>query len=118
MKILIIVELLFAVYCERVSVLHTNHPNHGDDGEYFFFDANDFAKMVGDTDWNGKEYEVIQRGSKNRTGTIQVWDRTTLEEGAFAGGRRVAGSAAGDWVQGDTIQIKACNEAGIRLLEL
>ena len=41
-----------------------------------------------------------------------------MEEGAFAGGRRVAGSAAGDWLQGDTIQIKACNEAGIRLLEL
>ena len=74
--------------------------------------------MVGGTDWNGNEYEVIQLGSKNRTGTIQVWDRTTLEEGAFAGGRRVAGSEAGDWVQGDTIQIKACTETGINLLQL
>ena len=99
-------------------MLHTNHPTHGDDGEYFFFDANEFTKMVGETDWNGNEYEVIQRGSKNRTGTIQVWDRTTLEEGAFAGGRRFAGSKAGDWVQGDTIQIKACTEAGIRLLHM
>ena len=67
-KILIIIELLFVVKCARVSVLHTNHPSHGDDGKYFFFDADDFTKMVGETDWNGNEYEVIQRGSESWTG--------------------------------------------------
>ena len=117
-KILIIIELVFSVKCARVSVLHTNHPTHGDDGKYFLFDADDFSKMVGETDWNGNEYEVIQGGSKNWLGKVQVWDRTTLEKGAFAGGRRVAGFAAGDWAKGDTIQIKACTKAGIRQINI
>ena len=67
--------------------------------------------MVGETDWNGKNYEVIQRGSNSWTGMIKVWDENI---GAYdTHGRRSAGSAAGNWAQGDTIQLKACVEAGI-----
>ena len=115
-KIIIIAELLFTAKCATVSVLHTNHPRHGDDGKYFFFDEKDFTKMVGERAWNAKTYEVIQRGSKSWTGTIKVWNSSN-DYGA--NGRRVTGetgiknAAAEEWAQGDTIQLKACGEAGI-----
>ena len=67
--------------------------------------------MVGGTDWNQKKYEVIQRGSKSWTGTIIVWKD-------IGNGRRESGAVAGDWAQGDRIQLKACAEAGISLLLL
>ena len=66
--------------------------------------------MVSERDWNAKTYEVIQRGSMSWTGTIRVWNSSN-EYGA--NGRRNAGAAAGNWAQGDTIQLKACGEAGI-----
>ena len=97
-------------------MLHTKHPDHGDRGQYFFFDENDFTKMVGGKEWNGKNYEVIQRGSRSWTGTIKVWGRRNQNG---ANGRRDSGksgienAAAGEWAQGDTIQLKACGEAGI-----
>ena len=109
-----IIELLFTADCATVSVLHTKHPKHGDRGEYFFFDENDFTKMVGEKDWNVKKYEVIQRGSRSWTGTIKVWAGSN-----GAHGRRDTGekgnknAAAGEWAEGDTIQLKACGEAGI-----
>ena len=112
---LIIVELLFAAKCATVSVLHTNHPRHGDDGKYFFFDEKDFTKMVGERNWNAKTYEVIQRGSKFWTGKVIVWDGTT---GEFAGsgrysGRRDSDAVDGNWAAGDIIQLKACVEKGM-----
>ena len=113
---MIIVELSFTADCATVSVLHTKHPDHGDRGQYFFFDENDFTKMVGEKDWNVKKYEVIQRGSRSWTGTIKVWAGNN-QNGAH--GRRDTGkkgnknAAAGEWAQGDTIQLKACGEAGI-----
>ena len=75
--------------------------------------------MVGETGWNNKNYEVIQRGSKNWTGTVKVW-KSSGRSGS-ASGRRESGSGAngyenakaGDWAQGDTIQLKACGKAGI-----
>ena len=105
------VEFLFTALCATVSVLHTYHPRDGDNGKYFIFDKNDFTKMVGETDWNNKTYEVIQRGSTSWTGTIRVWDGSTGIYGLA--GRRDAGPAAGHWARGDTIQLKACVEAGI-----
>jgi len=95
--------------CGTVTVLHTKHYNQGDNGKYLFFDTNDFTNMVGETDWHGKNYEVIQRGSKSWTGMIIVWDGTGQRYDSH--GRRSNGSAAGNWAQGDTIQLKACVEA-------
>ena len=72
--------------------------------------------MVSERDWNAKTYEVIQRGSNSWTGTIKVWNSSS-EYGV--NGRRVIGetgiknTAAGEWAQGDTIQLKSCGEAGI-----
>ena len=92
-------------------MIHTNHPRDGDNGKYFFFDATDFTKMVGETDWDDKTYEVIKRGCNSWTGMIRVWDGSTGKYGLA--GRRDAGQAAGQWAQGDTILLKACVEAGI-----
>ena len=95
---------------------HTHHPLLGDTGKFFFFDENDFNKMVGDTGWNSKSYEVIQRGSKNWTGKVRVWDSSS-PYGASGrtdlGDKGYKNAKAGDWAQGDTIQLKACVEAGI-----
>ena len=72
--------------------------------------------MVGETDWNAKTLEVIQRGSKSWIGNIKVWDGS---HNYGANGRRDTGddsyttAKVGDWVDGDTIQLKACVEAGI-----
>ena len=120
MKILTIVKLLFTVQCATVSVLHTKMNSiqvDSDSGKYFVFDENDFTKMVGEKDWNAKTYEVIQQGSKNWTGTIIIWNK-----GPYGShGRRHSGgpkddlkkAKAGDWAQGDTIQLKSCGKAGI-----
>ena len=89
-------------------MLDTKHPKHGNNGKYFFFDANDFTKMVGGEDWNTKKYDVIHRGSKSWTGTIRVDDSENY--GPY--GRRDSGANEGDWVQGDKIQLKACVESG------
>ena len=92
-------------------MIHTYHPRDGDNGKYFIFDATDFTKMVGETEWDDKTYEVIKRGSNSWTGMIRVWDGSTGQYGIA--GRRDANPAAGHWAQGDTIQLKACVEAGI-----
>ena len=91
-------------------MLHTNHQLLGNTGKHFFFDANDFTKMVGGTDWNAKKYEVTQRGSKSWTGTIIVWDGSG-NNGAH--GKRDPLGVEGDWIQGDRIQFKSCGEARI-----
>ena len=120
-RFFIIVVLLFTAKCATVSVIHTKHPKYGDRGKYFFFDENDFAKMVGKKEWNDENYEVIQRGSRSWTGTIKVWGSSNQHGGH---GRRdtekkgIENAAAGEWAQGDTIQLKACGEAGITLLLL
>ena len=119
MKILTIVKLLFTVQCATVSVLHTKMNSiqvDSDSGKYFVFDENDYTKMVGEKDWNAKAYEVIQQGSKSWTGTIIAWNKGPY---AFHGRKHSGGpkddwnAKAGDWAQGDTIQLKACGEAGI-----
>ena len=105
---------LFTDGCATVRVNVTKHP-YGT-SKYFYFDENDFTKMVGETDWNAKTFEVIQRGSKNWIGNIKVWDSS---HNFGANGRRDTGADGystakmGDWVDGDTIQLKACVEAGI-----
>ena len=84
-------------------------------GTFFDFDENDFTKMVGETGWSNKNHEVIQTGSKNWTGTVKVWDN---KDGVAYGGAhgRIEPKnlgAVGHWVEGDRIQLKACEQAGI-----
>ena len=115
-KNIIIVESLFTAKCATVSVLHTNHPRHGDNGKYFFLDEKDFNNMVGKKDWKDNTFEVIQRGSKSWTGTIKVWNSSN--QYGFHGRRDtgetgIKNAETGEWAQGDTIQLKACAEAGI-----
>ena len=86
---------------------------------FFAFDENDFTKMVGETGWSNKNYDVIQSGSKNWTGTIKVWDnkdtrsRADLKGSAFGRIEPKHYGAFGHWVQGDRIQLQACGQAGI-----
>ena len=82
---------------------------------FFYFDENDFTKMVGETGWSNKNHEVIQTGSKNWTGTVKVWDN---RDGVAYGGAhgRIEPKNLGaveHWVQGDRIQLKACEQKGI-----
>ena len=98
-------------------MLNTNHPDKGDNGQYFYFDRSAMTKMIGEPDWNSKRYDVIQRGSKIWTGKVVVWDGST---GKFAGSGRYSGrrdpgpvAVAGNWATGDTIQLKACVEKGM-----
>ena len=100
---------LFTDVCATVRVNVTKHPLGK--SKYFYFDENDITKMVGETDWNGKTFEVIQRGSKSWIGNITVWDSS---HNYGANGRRDwAIAKIGDWVDGDTIQLKSCVEEGI-----
>ena len=91
-------------------MLHTKHPRHGNKGKYFFFDENDFTKMVGETDWNNKKYEVTQRGSRSWTGIIKVWDSSNpngIHGMRDTGEKGIENAAIGEWAKGDTIQLKA-----------
>ena len=65
--------------------------------------------MIGVTNWNGKKYEVIQRGSNSWKGRVIVWDGSTGADKIVAG-RRDSGATAGNWAVGDTIQLEACVE--------
>ena len=113
-KLPIIPELLSTDHCATVKVNHTNHPSYPNSpGLYFYFDENEFTKMVGEKGWNNKKFEVIQRGSKNWTGTVIVWDSIAGRPYGGASGRIEPRNNAAHWVQGDRIQLKACGEAGI-----
>ena len=88
--------------CSVFNVLHTNHVTQGDTGEYFYFDESNFAAMVGYNDWNGKTFNVIQKGSLTWSGSVIVWKGTS---DSAAHGRRNQGSSTNQWVTGDIIEI-------------
>ena len=88
--------------CSLFNVLHTNHWNLGDSGQYFYFDESNFAAMVGFNDWDGKTFNIIQKGSLTWSGSVIVWKGTT---DSAAHGRRNQGSSTNQWVTGDTIEI-------------
>lgn len=58
--------------------------------------------MVGDEDWNGETFDVIQQGSQSWTGLIKVWKGNHNSE---AHGRRDSGSGPGQWAEGDTLAL-------------
>ena len=91
--------------CYSTRVLHTTHPKN-DKGEYFFFDDNQFSSMVGSTNWNAKDFDILQKGSRTWKGTIRVWNGKN--GGLSAHGRRQKGQADNQWSTGDTIEMKVC----------
>ena len=90
-----------------VNVLHTKHNKDGDTGKYFFFSNKEFSQMVGNEDWDEKEFEIVQDGSYSWTGKVIVWNR-----GSGSHGRKVDGYADGDWGIGDRITLQGCTEPG------
>ena len=86
-------------------VLHTTHPTN-DKGKYFFFDDYQFSSMVGSANWHGKNFDVLQKGSKTWKGSIRVWKGEN--GGISAHGRRVNGDADNQWSTGDKIEMKTC----------
>ena len=87
-------------------MLHTNHPS-GDTGKYFYFSKEEFSKMVGNENWNGKEIEIAQVGSKSWKGKVTVWDVPSGPQG-----RKSNGAANGDWAKSDTITLQGCSKPG------
>ena len=91
--------------------MHTNYWRGTNTGEFFYFSGSDFDEMVGnDEDWDTKKFDVIQRGSKDWTGTVIVWTSKSLNGGAH--GRRYPHGDAGQWAPGDTIELKSCSQSG------
>ena len=88
--------------CSDFDVLHTNHVTKGDTGQYFFFDESSFAAMVGYNDWDGKTFNVIQKGSLTWSGSVIVWK---ADSDNAAHGRRDQGALNNQWVTGDILEI-------------
>lgn len=86
-----------------MKVLHTDHWRDGNTGQYFYFPEIDFDQLAGKKSWNNEKFDIIQTGSRFWRGMIIVWKDS--ETGA-AHGRRDTGSAAGQWVAGDTIELQ------------
>ena len=97
---------LLLATCPKVNVLHTKHSS-GDNGRYFFFSKEEFSKLVGDDNWNGQEFEIVQYGSHSWRGKVKVW---SVASGSH--GRKVDGDANGDWKKDDTIMLQTCSKEG------
>ena len=97
---------LLLATCPKVNVLHTKHSS-GDNGRYFFFSKEEFSKLVGDDNWNGQEFEIVQYGSHSWRGKVKVW---SVASGSH--GRKVDGVANGDWKKDDTIMLQTCSKEG------
>ena len=63
--------------------------------------------MVGNEDWDEKEFEIFQDGSHSWTGKVIVRNR-----GSGSYGRKLDGYADGDWGKGDRITLQGCTEPG------
>ena len=90
--------------CSYLNVLHTNHHVKGDTGQYFYFDESDFDAYVGDSDWDRKTFQIVQKGSRKWTGSIFVW-KATSDHGAHGRRYPMSESGSNQWVTGDTVEI-------------
>ena len=93
--------------CPPVDVLHINHWEDGNTGEYFYFSDAEFSRMVGYDDWNSDTFDVLQKGSHHWSGKIVVWKGTSSNYGPH--GRRDSARNEGQWVTSDTIQLEHCS---------
>ena len=85
-----------------MDVVHTQHDS-GDTGKYFYFDDENFSKVVGYEDWNKAKFEIAQEGSKSWKGEVIVWKVTSGSHG-----RKSGGEADGDWQASDKISLQSC----------
>ena len=88
-----------------MEVLHTNHWQKGDTGEYFYFSEEEFTNLLEYDDWNGGLFNIIQEGSRNWNGKVVVWKNSNHSD---SHGRRDTGSANGQWEKGDTLKLQSC----------
>jgi len=93
-----------------VDILHTHHWKKGDNGQYFYFNEREFNKMVGNEDWNGKTFLMVQEGSHSWSGRVVVW-KGNSRSGAH--GRRYNNRGeTGQWESGDVIKLASCDIEG------
>ena len=101
-----------------MDVLHTKHKRYGDTGKYFYFYEKDFNKIVGNGDWHGEKFQLIQEGSQSWSGQVIVWkcnskECSENEVGVVGVGRRDSGSNSGQWAPRDSFALKTCLDKGI-----
>ena len=82
-----------------VTVQSTRHPEHGDDGQYFFFDRQHWGTVFG-SDLDNVLTFVVQR-----RGTTVVWRGVVVTWSNSNGvhGRRFSGNANSQWRVGDQL---------------
>ena len=69
--------------------------------------------MAGYADWGGKEFDVIQAGSRTWSGSVIIWKSGSH---SAAHGRRIEESAAKQWAAGDTIKLQICQSKRIKYI--
>jgi len=74
----------------------------------FWLSDEDMNEMIGNRDWNGKTFDVIQRrgGKVQWSGRVIVWN----VRGRLAYGRRYRGAKSGQWDLRDRIELKSCED--------
>ena len=93
-----------------IKVMHTIHWSNGDTGQYFYINEQEVEDMVGYADWSGKEFDVIQTGSRNWSGSVIIWKSGSH---SAAHGRRIEESATKQWAAGDIIRMQICESKHI-----
>jgi len=97
--------------CPSVLVWHTYLPSVGDNGQYFFFDANLWTSMVGaasPSEWHGTNWYVEQSGSQSWSGLVIAWYSDEL--GGHGRRHPYALAGPGQWEKGDSITLSPCEE--------
>ena len=70
-------------------------------------------EMIGNRDWNGKTFDVIQRrgGKVQWSGRVIVW-KVRGRHHSSAYGKRYRGAKSGQWDLRDRIELKSCEDKG------
>ena len=97
---------IFIGTCDAAEVLDWKQTNNDDNGRYFYLTTADFEKMVGSEVLDEYIVDVIQVGSQHWAGKIVAWKG---EGGSDVCGKRISGSAKGQWVAGDKMVLQTCN---------
>ena len=111
-------HFLLSAACTSLVTYGTRFLNRNYIGKYFIFHEEDMNEMVGNSNWDGKTFDVIQsRRIEGRiwTGRVIVWkaDRSTcFTQACFlkkhARGRKESGATNGNWRPKDKIELKSC----------
>ena len=95
--------------CKNVAfscaAINVQAPQYDTTGEYFYMHVSDFEDVIGNKNWDGKQFDIIQDGSHNWMGKVKVWKTDNI---SLAVGRRDYGNAEEQWNVGDTIRLQGC----------